>query len=87
MKSEDELPCVREDRGDLRPVGATSAGDGEPLPGAEKKTEATRQRSAGATSTLDWEPLFGAEKTEASNSDLPIYPDLVSHSVPKTSIT
>ena len=59
--------------------GATSTGNGEPLPGAEKwgsKTEVTRQRPSGAISTLDGEPLPGAAKTEASNSDLPIYPDL-----------
>ena len=58
----------------------------------------TRQRPAGATSTGDGQPLPGAEKnggddaTEAgggnlySNSDLPIYPDLESLSVPKTPI-
>ena len=43
-----------------RPAGATSTGDGEPLPGAVKKE--ARQRPAGATSTGDGEPLSGAEK-------------------------
>ena len=45
-----------------RPAGATSTGDGEPLPGAEKKEAMTRHRPAGATSTGDGEPLPGAEK-------------------------
>ena len=41
-----------------RPAGATSTGDGEPLPGAEKTEATTRHRPAGpgATSTGDGEP-------------------------------
>ena len=59
-----------------RPAGATSTGDGEPLPGAEKREATTRQRPAGATSTGDGEPLPGAEKnggddaTEAGGGNL-----------------
>ena len=49
-----------------RPAGATSTGDGEPLPGAEKKEATARQRPAGATSTGDGEPLPWAEKKEAT---------------------
>ena len=55
-----------------RPAGVTSTGDGEPLPGAVKKKEATtRQRPAGATSTGDGEPLPGAEKKEATTRQRP----------------
>ena len=58
-----------------RPAGATSTGDGEPLPGAEKTEATTRQRPAGATSN-----------EAASNLDLPIYPDLKSLSVARPPI-
>ena len=54
-----------------KPAGATSTGDGEPLPGAEKTEATTRQRPAGATSTGDGEPLPGAEKTEATRQTRP----------------
>ena len=54
-----------------RPAGATSTGDGEPLPGAEKKEATTQQRPAGATSTGDGEPLPGAEKKEATTRQRP----------------
>ena len=39
--------------GYMGPAGATSKGDGELLPWAEKKEATTRQRPAGATSTWD----------------------------------
>ena len=81
-----------------RPAGATSTGDGEPLHGAVKIEATTRQRPVGATSTGDGEPLPGPKTTgragatsqeveNASNSELTIYPDLESLSVPKTSIS
>ena len=35
-----------------RPAGATSTGDGEPLPGAEKKEATMRQRPAGLVHIL-----------------------------------
>ena len=56
-----------------RPAGATSTGDGEPLPGAEKKEATTRQRPAGATSTGAW-------------GRAEVNPDLESLSVPKMAI-
>ena len=56
----------------LKPGWATSTGDGEPLPGAEKKEATmTRQRPAGVTSTEDGEPLPGAKKTEATTRPRP----------------
>merc|ERR1712016_156436 len=51
--------------------GGNSTGDGEPLPGAEKKEAKTRQRPAGATSTGVGEPLPGAEKKEATTRQRP----------------
>ena len=57
----------------LMPAGATSTGDGEPLPGAEKKEATTRQRPAGATSTGAW-------------GRAEVNPDLESLSVPKMAI-